>query len=227
MDHEILPDPSYAPFAVRDCALLSVATKLKAHDLREFRDGLVQVPATSLYYHFWGRLLRPAFDEPEYGNDFASWAYHGLGQKALAERLGIINPSVRPDFEAVRIEMVDVIEETLDEDPRAPWVRAEHPFHFVQAQMVIFDTGLSLPDPAALAASACDMPTSSVYYHFIDARRRTEDGHDDFSSWLSQWDPECLGVCAQLAALDPFFSSLSEIRRQVSVLMSPLLQDGR
>ncbi|MEJ2700769.1 MAG: DUF5752 family protein, partial [Desulfuromonadales bacterium] len=66
------------PFAIRDCALITLASGVQAQTLKEFREGLKKVPAGSISHHFWGRLLRPQFDEPEYNNDFASWASRGL-----------------------------------------------------------------------------------------------------------------------------------------------------
>lgn len=214
---QVPPDP----FALHDCAMLVMTTKLQAQDLREFRDGLRQAPESSLYHHFWGRLLSPEFDEPEYSNDFASWAFHGLGEKALAERLSVINPSTYPDMESLREELIEVVEVVLDESPEASHARADHLFYFTHAQLVVFDTGIRMDDPVALAEVAPSIPTSSIYYHFIDARRRTEDRADDFTRWLLAWGADSV-VCAQLGALDPFFSSLSEIRREVAAILAPL-----
>ena len=81
------------PFDVRECALISLATGVSVQTLREFREALLTVHPSSVYHHFWGRLLQPHFDEPEYNNDFAGWAIHGLDDRSLAERLAVIDPT--------------------------------------------------------------------------------------------------------------------------------------
>src|SRR3972149_12217972 len=90
------------PFAVIDCAMLSIATGVSAQNLRELRDRLRSLPASSLYFHFWGAHLRPGFEEPEYNNDFALWAKHGLNDLGLAERLSVIDPPSFGDLESLR-----------------------------------------------------------------------------------------------------------------------------
>jgi len=104
-----------APFRVMDCALIRMSTGLKAQNLRELLQGVRQAPAASIYHHFWGRLLEPTFDEPEYGNDFAAWAARGLNDRALAERLGTIDPGEFADLEELRAAVIDAIEMRLDE----------------------------------------------------------------------------------------------------------------
>jgi hypothetical protein len=44
---------------------------------------------------------------------------------------------------------------------------------------------MTLEKPAELATAMLNLTTSSIFYHFIDARRRTSDGRDDFSDWLT------------------------------------------
>ena len=74
------------PFVVRDCALAAIATGVTAETLRELRLTVRTIHPGSIYYHFWGGLLRPRFDDPEYHNDFAIWARTDLGDRILAER---------------------------------------------------------------------------------------------------------------------------------------------
>lgn len=200
------------PFAVHDCALLSIATGVRVQTLREFRDAILQIPDSSIYHHFWARLLRPRFDEPEYNNDFAAWSCHGLHEKALAERLSVVNPVHFADLEEVREEIVEIVEQRLDQGDLVPWAKADEQFHFLQARVVIFDTGLRVAEPRDLARVLPDLPPESVYYHFIDARRRTERRTDDFSAWLEDLGDRYADLVARLRALDPYFSSLKELR---------------
>lgn len=211
-----MPNQSQStPFAVRDCALITIADGFKAQSLREFRAGLEAVPTVSIYHHVWGRLLRPQFDEPEYNNDFASWAYHALHDKPLAERLSMVVPTDYEDMEGVRQELIDVVEERLDESEYVPWARADQQFHFLQAQIVVFDTGLRFGSPHELRPHLASLSTGSIYYHFIDARSRTAERCDDFSAWVASFGEPCQPLARALCSLDPYFSSLKEIRQEI------------
>jgi hypothetical protein len=60
------------------------------------------------------------------------------------------------------------------------------------------------------------MSHTSIFYHFVDARRRTPDHVDDFSTWLTDWDRDGFaGLCLTLAGIDPFFRSLVETRAEL------------
>ncbi len=217
--------PLTQPFQIRDCALVGMATGYRAQNLREFRDGLLAVPEGSIYHHFWGRFLEPQFDEPEYNNDFAAWIYHGLHEKALAERLSVLDPTEFDDIEALRQEIVERVENRLDEFEFIPWARADQLFHFVRSQIVVLDTGKRIEDPAELPLAVPDMSLGSIFYHFIDARRRTEDKIDDFSAWLLGWGDIYDDLRQKILAIDPYFSSLKELRRELTRLFQSYFQE--
>jgi hypothetical protein len=205
-----------SPFAVKDCALITIATGIKVQNLKEFAVALKDVPLSSIYHHFWGRLLRALFDEPEYNNDFASWASHGLHDKPLAEQLSMVIPTDYKDLEGLRQEMIEVVEQRLDESEYVPWSQADQQFHFLKSQIVVFDTGIRFEHPSELVPEIIKLSTGSIYYHFIDARNRTEERFDDFSSWLSGLGDEYGELVKKLCSVDPYFSSLKEIRLIVS-----------
>lgn len=199
-------------FEVRDCVLIAVATGVKALTLAELRDGLVQVHPGSIYYHFWGGLLQPRFEEQEYNNDFAAWARHGLHDTVLAERLALVDPSEFENLETLRRELLEIIEQRLDESERLQWLPANLPFEFIQSQIVVFDTRSRVGEPEVLAELASRFSIGTVFYHFIDARRRLPAGIDDFSAWLASFGDRYEGVIHDLADIDPYFGSLAELR---------------
>ncbi len=207
------------PFAVKDCALLAIATGSRAQNLREFRDQLRVVPVASIYYHFWGRLLRPSFDDPEFSNDFASWARHGVHDHPLAERLAVIDPTDFADLEALRLEVLEVVEQRLEEHAFVPWARSDHEFHFLRSQIVVFDTPYSVSRPRDLAGLCPQLPLTSIFYHIIDARRRTPLRTDDFRAWLAGFGHRYDDLITHLGFLDPFFSTLTELRDAITRLL--------
>ena len=212
----MMEDASSIGFRIRDCALAAIATGRRAQNLREFRDILYDVHPESIYYHFWGGLLRPRFVDREYNNDFAGWARHSLHDKVLSERLAVVDPNDFPDIENLRQELLDVIEERLDENEHVPWTKSDQRFEFIRSQIVVFDTGVTLAKPEDLATVADQLSPASIFYHFIDARRRTGDGDDDFRAWLGGYRPAYDELCDQLAGVEPYFQSLTELGQQIA-----------
>jgi hypothetical protein len=204
------------PFVVRDCALVALATGSRAQNLRELRDRLLTIDTGSIYYHFWGGRLRPRFDDPEYNNDFAAWARHSLHDGVLAERLAVVDPTQVDNLEELRQDLLDVVEECLDERPMVPWARPDQQFNFLTSQIVVFDTHKRLLEPEDLVEAMPAMSRGSVFYHFIDARRRNPDGLDDLRTWLLGREEDYGDLCQELAASDPFFSTLLELREELS-----------
>jgi hypothetical protein len=216
MTDEPAPQEEARPFFVKDCALIALATGLKAQNLKELRDQLQRVDSSSLYYHFWGGLLHAGFEEREYGNDFAEWVRHELHDAVLAERLGVIDPSDFDTLEPMRQRLVDIIEERLDESEVRTWVPVDRQYQFIRSQIVVFSTDCSAQTPEQLADIIPKLSASSVFYHFIDARQRLAEGGDDFRVWLSAWGDRYADLRAQLAAIDPYFTALHELRDQVA-----------
>jgi hypothetical protein len=225
------PDPEDAAypagaFAIKDCALVALATGRKARLLQEFRMELERIDAACIYHHFWGGLLQPRFDEREYNNDFAAWVRHGIHDVVLAERLSALNPAEYHDLEALRQAIIELIDIRLDEAEHLFWARATLQFEFVRSQIVVFDTGRELQHPAELTGLTAELPVSSIFYHFIDARRRTRDGRDDFSDWLAAFGDEFVSLQKHLASIDPYFGSIGELRDELAMVFSRHLEEA-
>jgi hypothetical protein len=218
------PVPQPGPFNVRDCALVVLATGHSATSLRELRDDLLLVEQLSIYHHFWGRLLQPQFDEPEYSNDFASWAFHSLHDSVLAERLSAIDPSEYDLLEELRSAIIDIIEIRLDDGDRAVWNQADEPFYFTRSQIVVFDTHMQADTPAMLAELLPSLSSGSIFYHFIEARRRPPVPLDDFSAWLQAYGEQYSRLLGRLVNVDPFFSSLRKTQQTLVTLFKESIE---
>lgn len=212
-----MPNPQ--DFVVRDCALVPLATGVRAQSLPGLREGLLAVPADSVYHHFWGGLLRARFDDPEFSNDFAVWVRHALHDLPLAERLAVIDPADFVDAEALRQEVLEVVEQRLDEIEAPAWAPRDRQFHFMRGQLVVFDTGRRICEPRELVELLPQLSPGSVFYHVIDARRREPQGQDDFRAWLAALDDGLEGLIARLAQIDPYFVSLAELRAQYAAVI--------
>ncbi len=208
------------PFSVKDCALLAIATGRRAYSLTEMRNILATIDADSIYYHFWGGLLQPRFEEREYNNDFAGWVHHQVRDPTLAERLAVLDPTAFPDTNQLRHEVIDLIEQRVEESEWLPWVRAVEPFEFIRSQIVVFDTHRTVDTPESLPEILPHLSPSSLFYHFIDARRRVAGGRDDFRAWLVGYGEQYERLDALLAGIDPFFVPLVQLREHVARLVA-------
>jgi hypothetical protein len=207
-------------FAIKDCALGSMATGRRAQTLRELRDILRDIHPGCIYHHFWGTLLRPQFSDREYNNDFAAWCHHSLHDNLAAERLAVIDPADYTDEEELRQELIDVIEARLDETDLVLFARPDQQFHFVRGVIVVFDTHRRLADPAELRSVVPEMSVGSIFYHFIDARRREPVSVDDFRAWLMGLGLGYEALIDDLAEVDPYFESLYVLRDHLAALFA-------
>jgi len=178
------------------------------------------VPAQSLSHHFYDSLLRPAFDDPEYRNDFALWARRQLHDSLLAERLGVIDPMDCPDLEQLRQQLIDVVEDRLAEANEVPQAARGKEFHFLKSQFVILETGASAATIGELSEMIPKLSTGSIFHHFIATRRRQPGRTDDFSAWLEAWGEPSVPIRERLQAVDYHLWSLSELREQIALAFS-------
>lgn len=203
-------------FCFKDCDLAAMATGEKAQNLQEMHDKLSTIHLGSVYFHFWGSRLRPNYEVQEYHNDFAMWAYHSLRDQTLAERLAIIDPTEYDDLEQVRNKVLTEIEIRLDETEHVPWTPKAKDFHFVRSKIIVFDTNYTISEPKELVQILPKMTHSSIFYHFIDAYRRTTQGFDDFSTWLQGFQDEYKDLIQKLQEIDFYFLSISELQTKLS-----------
>ena len=204
------------PFKVKDCALLVRMSGVPpAINLRELRERLAACSEDVLFHHFCEPLLRPAFDHPDYRNDFAVWAKWYLGDRILAERLGILDPFSMGSLEELRAATLDIIDERLSEMVLIPSAAPGDEFYFLEATTVVFDTGERITSPRDLAPAIRNMTNGSVYYHFLEARRRTQAGKDDFSAWLREEEKKNAKYIRALDSIDFYFHSLSNLKEEL------------
>jgi hypothetical protein len=204
------------PFAVKDCALLVRMSGLPpAINLRELRERVSACSENVLFHHFCESLLRPAFDHPDYRNDFAVWAKWYLSDRVLAERLGILDPYTVESLEELRAITLDIIDERLSEVVAIPSAAPGDEFYFREATTVVFDTGERVNSPKDLGAAIRKMTNGSIFFHFLEARRRVPVGLDDFSAWLKGEEKKNAKYIRTLESIDFYFHSLSNLKEEI------------
>lgn len=203
------------PFKFMESAVIPLATGIRAQTLRELYAGLTRVPDSSVYFHFWGRMVRPHISESEFNNDFASWVNSSLRDFKLAEALSAINPVKFQNFDDIRKVVLNILDKRLENEDFLSWKKSDRDFHFLACRKLMFETGrqtLSLEEfPTAVKHTSRE----SFFYHFIDGRRRSPECKDDFTVWLEQFSDVTADLRRKLKNVDSYLFSLTELQRQV------------
>jgi hypothetical protein len=203
-------------FEIKDCTLLVRMSGLPAaYNMRELRDRIASCNPDVLYYHVFQTPLAPTFDNPDYRNDFAAWVKLFLGDRVLAEQLGIIDPYGFPSLEELRNHLLDIIDERLSELPSILWTAPGSELYFLEATTIAFDTGERILHPRDLAPAILRMTNSSVYFHFLEARRRPPRQEDDFTAWFRENGGDIEPYVQALASIDFYFYTLAELRQEL------------
>jgi hypothetical protein len=62
------------------------------------------------------------------------------------------------------------------------------------------------------------MSVGSIFYHFIDSRKRLSNAIDDFQNWLIGFGEKYHELRLKINEIDPYFSTLTKIREQIAIV---------
>jgi len=214
------------PFRFVDYEGLVMPTGLRASNLREMIDQVRRVPVDVIHHHLHRTPLIHRFGVWDYPNDFAQWAAHSLEDRALAEKLAALDPYAHANLEETRETIVEILEEHLDGLPMVPWARPGFEFHFASGHFVALPAEREVLTLGELQSALGEVPLSSLYYHFHEARlREPQDDSDDFSRWIEgQFGPQPLAE--SLRRIDFFFYSLEDLRERILALFEEHRRQG-
>lgn len=205
------------PFRFRDAVRLNCPTGVSAATLREFRDVVERVEAGVLHHHLREVPLRFTFTFWDYPNDFAIWAASALENRALAERLSVLDAFHERDIEVLRERVLDAVEVALGEEGSTLPVPPGQEFHFSSSVAVELDLGVEANTVAELIARLKEVPATSLYYHLFEGRLRSPEGWNDVSLWLLE--SGFPSAAHRLRDLDIYMASLESCRRVVIELL--------
>lgn len=171
-------------FILCDAQALRVATGRSVVNLRELLAALRDVEGDVLRHHLFRFPLDPAYDVSAFGHEFAYWAESGLQDAVLAERLGNFDPYDDPEPEALRLALLDIVEDHLMSVGHVPWARPGRELHLMSSLLVAYPTGRRAASLAELREAVLGASRGSIYFHFFEARTRLEVHTDDFSAWV-------------------------------------------
>lgn len=204
------------PFHVKACALIvRMDGQVSAINLRELRNRVENCSPGSIYHHFCETQLRPTFDDPEFTNDFATWAYRALRDDVLAERLGILDPDSFDSIESLRAALLDILEDRLADADYIRGAELGHAFYFMTSSMLVFDTGLILEDPEDSMWALRRMTRHSIYYHFVETRAKFGSKNDNILSWLREGGPQGVRLAEAFSSIDVEHYTLRALRQEL------------
>jgi small-conductance mechanosensitive channel len=206
------------PFRFYTRLHLKELTGLKAGNLRELVTVLKEAPDSVVYYHTHHFLEEHHYLTPEPANDFALWVSDALGDEVLGERLASVDAFDFPTVGALKMWLVDVIEDYLAKTPDSNRATEGQEFHFIRSRGVILPTPYIAHDLREFVEVLKKITVDSIYFHVFEARLRLQKGTNDFSTWLG----ECLSedeLADKISRLDPYCYSLDGLRSMIIQLI--------
>lgn len=210
------PGPVDTSFEFRDMVSIPKSTGKKAKDLRQFREGIASVSDECIFHHTCQYFSRGHIQE--YTNDFAQWASVDLEEGALSEHLSNIDPYAFASIQDLRNELLGVIDRYLEDFPEPRAVLPGSEFFFCEAINFVFPAGLRARNLAEFFMALKYIDTSSIYYHFYEARVRLGKRVDDFSTWVEEVVGEA-DMAEKIRAIDPFMHTMEGIREHLAEII--------
>ncbi|ALA60262.1 hypothetical protein NITMOv2_3875 [Nitrospira moscoviensis] len=193
------------------CSELREILGKEAEDEKRLVELIEEVPLDSIYFHTHSYFLRHSYVERVYPNDFAQWVAMEVRDHVLGERLAVVDPFAYGNLEALRDELISVIDDHLSRTSIVPRVIFGAPFHFNQSRILEVPTGLEVTTLRAFRRALAEVEVSAIYYHVFEARHRLARAENDFSAWVR----EGLGLpdlAQKLQSINPYVGSLERLR---------------
>lgn len=213
------------PFRFTGCWELREMLGRSARDEQQLLEAVEEIPLDSIYYHTHSFFLRHKHIAGPYPNDFATWAAIQVRDRVLGEKLGVLDPYDFCDLESLRAEIVTIIEKHLSQLQTIPRAMYGEPFHFMQSRIIEVPTGLQARTLTEFREILATVDISVIYYHTFEAILRLCRRNGDFALWIE----EQLGLPElgqKMSHLDPYMTSLENIRHQIIKLCDEVLQNG-
>jgi len=196
------------------CSELREILGEEADDEKRLVELLESVPLDSIYFHTHSYFLRHSYVERVYPNDFAQWVAMEVRDHVLAERLAVVDLFELSGLEALRGELVSIIDDHLSRTPIVPRVIFGEPFHFNQSRILEVPTDLEVRTLREFRDALGEVDVSVIYFHSIEARYRFKREESDFSMWVRHYlgMPE---LADRLRAINPYLGSLERLRSEL------------
>lgn len=201
-------------FSFIGCSELREMLGKQADDEKKLVELLEEVPLDSVYYHTHSFFLRHRYLVGSFPNDFAHWAATQVRDLVLGERLAVVDPFEFDSMEALREELISIIDDHLSRLSIVPRVVSGKPFFFNQSRIIEVPTGLEARTLPEFRTAIAEVEASAIYYHMFEASIRLARQESDFSFWVetSLGRPD---LSAHIRSINPYLGSLERLRARL------------
>lgn len=198
-------------FSFIGCSEIQEILGKQAEDERQLAEMLEEVPLDSVYFHTHSYFLRTRFIERIYPNDFAEWVGEQVRDHVLAERLSVLDPFDFQSLEALREELISIIDDHLSGLTTVPRVGFGTSFFFNRSRILEVPTGVEVRTLREFRDAISEVDISAIYFHVFEAHLRLQREENDFSAWIrgSLNLPE---LADRMRSLNPYLGSLERLR---------------
>ena len=210
------------PFFFTGCWELREMVGRSARDEQQLLEAIEEIPPDSLSYHTHSFFLRHKYIAGPYPNDFATWAAIQVRDRVLGEKLGILDPYDFENLEALRTEIVNIIDEHLSQLQIIPRVVYGEPFQFMQSRIIEVPTGLEARTLTEFKKILATVDASVIYYHNFEAMLRLGRRKGDFALWIEE-QLDLPDLAKKISSLDLYMISLEFIRQRIVKLCDGVL----
>ena len=220
---EIEVRKSKKPFYFNTSEHLLRIGREKAVNLSELLEGLRRCPADSVFQHTFRTLQEHHFIRIGFSNDFAHWALSACNEPALAERLASVDVREFTSIEDLRQSLLNVLEDYVKTNPDASLRKAEEPFHFCAADIVVLPTTFVPDTLPGFADGLRRVSIHSIHHHFIEARLRLKLMSNDFSQWLLE-EMSLPDAARAVNHIDIYTATMENVRQQMVRIVERAVQ---
>jgi small-conductance mechanosensitive channel len=197
---------------------LTELTGLKAKNLKELAEVLMNAPDSIIYYHTHHFLEEHHYLTPEPANDFAVWVSDVLGDEALGEKLASIDAFEFSTLSALRERIVNVIGEHISSGQEVRKAPEGREFYFMKSTSVVMSTPYAARDLREFVEALRKLSLGSLYFHIFESRLRLGRVTNDFSVWMKD-SLEEQELAEAIEKVDPYTYTLEGVRSQLIKLV--------
>ena len=212
-------------FRFLGCSEIQEILGKQAEDERTLAELLEEVPLDSIYFHTHSFFLRHGFIERTYPNDFAEWVGEQVRDHVLAERLSVVDPFEYPSLEALREELISLIDDHLSGLATVPRAGFGAPFYFNRSRILEVPTGLEARTLREFRAAISEVDVSVIYFHVFESHLRLQREENDFSAWIRH-GLRLTELADRMKALNPYLGSLERLRSSLLNMCDDQLARG-
>ena len=208
------PPRAPKPFYFNTSAHLLLIGRERAATLSELLQALRTCSEGSIFQHTFRTLQEHHFIREGFSNDFAHWAFAACNERGLAERLAGIDVREFTSVQAVREQIIHLVEQYVQGNPASGERPAREPFYFCAADTVIMPTPFVAHNLPEFADGMARVTVHSIHHHFIEARLRLHLRSNDFSLWLEE-EAGLKEAARRLNRIDIYTATMEDVRRQI------------